>query len=223
MIRVDELAPRNGGPLLIRPQIYVDLRAGTARPRVPHHPEIILRAAEQDVVVRDSRFAIPQPGRLLVGSEPEPLIALVHRRIQPIRLEPPHIHQKLPRPSDGLLLEIVAEAPVAQHLEEGVMVGVQAYLLKVVVLSRDAKALLRIYGAHIRTLAGAQKDILELVHPGIREQQSRISARHEGIAGHHLVAPLSEEAQELLADLFGRSMFAHGAVTRIRRRLRITN
>src|SRR5690606_28933867 len=102
-------------------------------------------------------------------------------------------------------------------------VGVQVYLVQVVVLSRDAKAPMRIYGAHIRTLAGAQKDILELVHPGIREQQSRISARHEGIAGHHLVASLSEEAQELLADLFGRSMFAHGAVTRIRRRLRITN
>ena len=46
------------------------------------------------------------------------------------------------RPQDRLLLEVVAEAPAAEHLEEGVVVRVHADVLKVVVLSASADALL---------------------------------------------------------------------------------
>ena len=55
-----------------------------------------------------------------------------------------HLGQQLPGPADRLLLEIVAERPVAQHLEHRVVVGVVADLLQVVVLARHAQALLRI-------------------------------------------------------------------------------
>ena len=50
---------------------------------------------------------------------------------------------------DGLALEVVAEGPVAEHLEEGVVVGVAPHLLEVVVLARDADALLGVGGARV--------------------------------------------------------------------------
>jgi hypothetical protein len=56
----------------------------------------------------------------------------------------PDLGQQLPGPVDGLLLEVVAERPVAQHLEEGVVVGVLADVLEVVVLAAGADALLAV-------------------------------------------------------------------------------
>ena len=54
---------------------------------------------------------------------------------------------ELPGPFDGFLFEIVAEAPVAEHLEERVVVGVEADVVEVVVFAPGADALLRIGGA----------------------------------------------------------------------------
>ena len=58
--------------------------------------------------------------------------------------------QQFPRPGDGLGLEVVAEAPVAQHLEERVVVGVVADVFQVVVLAAGADALLAVDGAGVR-------------------------------------------------------------------------
>ena len=48
--------------------------------------------------------------------------------------------QELPGPVDRLALEVVAEAPVAEHLEQGLVARRAADLLEVVVLARDAQA-----------------------------------------------------------------------------------
>ena len=45
---------------------------------------------------------------------------------------------------DRFLLEVIAERPVAEHLEEGVVVGVLADVVEVVVLAAGADALLRV-------------------------------------------------------------------------------
>ena len=47
--------------------------------------------------------------------------------------------QEVPRPVDGVALEVVAEAPVAEHLEEGVVPWRPADLLEVVVLAGHAQ------------------------------------------------------------------------------------
>ena len=51
-------------------------------------------------------------------------------------------HQ-LPGVGNGLLLEIVAKAEVAEHLEEGVVAVGEAHVFQVVVLAAGAHALLR--------------------------------------------------------------------------------
>ena len=54
---------------------------------------------------------------------------------------------QLPRIGDGVLLEVVAKAEIAQHLEEGVVAIGEAHVLQVVVLAAGAHALLRRGGA----------------------------------------------------------------------------
>ena len=54
--------------------------------------------------------------------------------------------QQFPAPRDALSLEVVAERPVAEHLEEGVVVGVLADIFEVVVLAAGADALLAVGG-----------------------------------------------------------------------------
>ena len=62
--------------------------------------------------------------------------------VQILWVEFQYVYQVLPSPFDGFFLEVVAEAPVAQHLEHCVVVGIVSYLLKVVVLSANAQTLL---------------------------------------------------------------------------------
>ena len=52
-----------------------------------------------------------------------------------------HLGQELPGVGDGLLLEVVPKRPVAQHLEEGVVVHIFAHIVQVVVLATGPDAL----------------------------------------------------------------------------------
>ena len=57
--------------------------------------------------------------------------------------EPVFRSHQLPGVGDGVFLEVVAEAEVAQHLEEGVMAVGEADVFEVVVLASGAHAFLR--------------------------------------------------------------------------------
>ena len=70
--------------------------------------------------------------------------------------------QKLPGPVDRLALEIVAEAEVAQHLEEGMVVGRAADVVDVA----GPQTLLAGRRPGEIQLAAAEEVVLELVHPG---------------------------------------------------------
>src|SRR5690625_3298995 len=122
-------------PLLIRSQIHMDLGAGTARPRLPHLPEVVLLVKLQDVGWIDRRLTFPELDRLFIDRQTILVVPLKNRRIESIRIQTPSVYQKLPGPADRLLLEVVSERPVAQHLEESVVVGIPSYLLKIVVLA----------------------------------------------------------------------------------------
>jgi hypothetical protein len=98
------------------------------------------------------------------------------------------LDDEFPGPRDGFLLEVVAEGPVAEHLEERVVVGVEAHVFEVVVLAAGADALLRVGrasgqafvqhagpGIHIRA-ALAEEDGHELVHARVGEDARAVAA-----------------------------------------------
>ena len=108
-----------------------------------------------------------------------PRFALEDGREQPVRSQLPHRRQQLPRERDRFLLEVVAEREIAEHLEERVMPQRRPDVVEVVVLAADAHALLRRRRARVGALLLAEEDVLELVHPGVGEEQRRIVARHQ--------------------------------------------
>jgi hypothetical protein len=75
-----------------------------------------------------------------------------------------------------------------------------ADVLEVVVLAAGADAFLRGRRARIRALVEAEEHVLELVHPGVREQQRRVVARHDRARRDDRVALRLEELQERGTD-----------------------
>ncbi len=110
------------------------------------------------------------------------------------------VYQKLPCPLYGLFLEVVAERPVAEHLEHGVVIGVVPYLVEVVVLARHAQTFLCIGGTWGETFAVAEEYVFELVHPGVGEHERRVVLYHHRRRGHYLMVFLLEKIYETLSD-----------------------
>ena len=136
----------------------MDLRARSARADVGHHPEVVLVAVARNVILRHAGDLEPEILGLVVG--------MVYRGAKPVAVEPERLRQVIPRPLDRLGLVVVAERPVAEHLEECVVPAVLADVLEVVVLAAGADALLRRGRATEFGRAPAEEDILELVHAG---------------------------------------------------------
>ena len=110
------------------------------------------------------------------------------------------LRQKLPRVMNGVALEIVAEAEIAEHLEECVVARRIADIFQIVVLSARAHAALRGRRAHVWPLVDAEEHVLELHHPGIGEEQRRIVGRNERRARHVRVPLRHEVINEPAAD-----------------------
>ena len=142
MARVDHLAAGLRGDLRLVAQVEVDLRAGAAGTRLAHLPEVVVLVAANDMV--GGQELQPVVVGLLVEGHAVLLRTLEDGGVHAIGRELVDVVQQLPGPLDGLALEVVAVGPVAQHLEHGVVVGVVAHLLQVVVLARDAQTLLRV-------------------------------------------------------------------------------
>ncbi len=183
--------------------VVEDLGARTARAGVAHLPEVValerrparLVADAGDAVVRNADVLAPEVVGLVVGlvdGHPEPLLG-----------QAVDLRQQVPRVVDRILLEVVAEAEVAQHLEERVVPRRVPDVFEVVVLAARAHRALRRRRALVRPRLLAQKHVLELHHPGVGEEQRRVASRHERGRGHDRVAALFEELQELRADVGG--------------------
>src|SRR5262249_14858956 len=108
-------------------------------------------------------------------------------------------------PRDRLLLEVIAEGPVAQHLKERVVIRVVTHVVEVIVLTARADALLRIRRPPVRPAARAQEHVLELVHACIGEHQRRIVQRHNRRGWHDGMVLALEELEEFAANLVSRS------------------
>jgi hypothetical protein len=156
----------------LRAVVVEDLRTRAARSGVAHAPEIVGGGDADDPLLRQPGDPPPQRGRLLVvGEHGDRQLLLRQRELAR--------HQR-PGVLDRLLLEVVAEAEIAEHLEEGVMPGGVADIVEIVVLAAGAHAFLRGGGARRRGRPFlARKDVLELHHAAVDEQQRRVVARHQ--------------------------------------------
>ena len=177
----------------LRSHVEVDLGARATRAGVAHRPEVVGLVEPHDPIGRHAHFLGPDPRGLVVLAE--------HRDAELLGGQPVDVGDELPRPRDRVLLEVVAEREVAEHLEEREVARRAADVLEVVVLARDAHALLRggrgLVVAHLL----AQERALELHHARVGEQQRRVALRDQRRARDAPVSAALEEAQEALADL----------------------
>lgn len=103
------------------------------------------------------------------------------------------------------------DEPIAQHLEEGVVVAILANIVEIIMFATSADALLTVHSTlqlrhWVRLADSAQEDGLELVHARVGEQQSRVIVGDDGRAGHNRVPSLLEVIEEGLADLSSRPL-----------------
>ena len=161
----------------LRAAVVVDLAAGTAGTRLGHAPEVLVVAG---VDVAPARHALGRQADLVAPDGPGLLVVAVGRGGQALGGDAQVLGQELPGPVDGLALEVVAEGPVAEHLEEGVVARRAADLLEVVVLAGHAQAALRVHGPRVGALLDAAEDVLELDHAAVGEEQRLVARRARG-------------------------------------------
>ena len=129
----------------------------------------------------------PERARLAVGG--------MHRHPQSVTVERENAGDELPRPVDGVFLEVAAEAEVAEHLEQRLVARGIADVLKIVVLATGPHAQLAGRRAvESRALAPRQR-VLELHHAGVGEQQRRIVAWNQAAGLDDLVATSRKEVE----------------------------
>ena len=175
--------------------VVKDLRARTAGPGIGHHPEVVRRVFFALVVTnadhalrRQADFFRPDVVGLLVvdvdgGGE------FVGRQLVDLR-------QQLPAPLQRVTFEVIAKAPVAQHLEKRVMPRGVAHVFQIIVLAARTQAGLHAGRAHVGALVSPQEHVFELHHAGVDKHQRGVVAGHQRAAGDDGVALAGEEVEE---------------------------
>ncbi len=196
------------------PVVVEDLRARPAGTGVAHLPEVVALEFARAGLVADADAALGRHADVLRPELEGLVVGGVDRDPELLLRQPVVDGEQLPGEADGVPLEVVAEAAVAEHLEERVVARRVAHVLEVVVLAARAHAALRGHRPVVWALLQAEEHVLELVHAGVGEQQRRVVAGHERARGQRGVALGGEVVDELLANLFG----LHGlAIGRTRR------
>ena len=90
-----------------------------------------------------------------------------------------YLGEQFPGVAYGLALEVVAEAEITQHFEEGVVARRVADVFEVVMLAAGAHAALRRGGPLVGSRFFAGEYIFELHHARIGEEQCGVVARHQ--------------------------------------------
>ena len=187
----------------VRGAVDVDFGAGSAGAGVAHLPEIVF-AEIVDVIVGHAGDLFPEVGGFGVAGDAVFFVAFVAGDVQAGGVEFPDLGEEFPGHFDGAAFEVIAEAPVAEHFEEGVMAAGAADVVEIVVFAAGADAFLGVGGAGVGAFFLAEEDRLELIHAGVGEEQRGIVLRDDGRGGNEGVAVLlDEEIEELLADLGG--------------------
>jgi hypothetical protein len=152
--------------------VVVHLRARAARAvravlRRVRGPEVVLRVEAQDALRRDPVAAPLGERRVIVGED---------RHHDAIARQLQDAERELDGPGDRLLLEVVVEGEVAEHLEEREVPERASHVVDVA----RADALLDRRRPLERVRALAEEHVLELVHPRAREEQGGVVRRDQG-------------------------------------------
>ena len=177
-------AARKGRSLVVQ-----DLGTRTAWPLVAHEPEVLVLVEAVNPLVGKSDRVPPDRVRFLV--------VLVDGRIQSRTVETDDIRQKLPRPGDRFVFEVIAPAEISEHLEERMMSRGASHVVDIVrpdaFLRRDGPGDLGFHDAEVIRL--------ERHHPSNGEKKRRV-VRNQGKARIVAASPGNPEIDEFLADLF---------------------
>ncbi len=111
------------------------------------------------------------------------------------------LHHKLPGKIYCTLLEIVTEREVAQHLKEGMVPGIVAYIFQVAVLTAGPETFLNARGAKIGKFAASRPKIFEGHHSRGSEEQGGVFRRNQRNSRYHGMSLSREKIQKLLPDL----------------------
>src|SRR6185437_1686633 len=192
--------------------VVVDnLAARTTRPGVGHLPEIV-RGERRALVVADPDDAFGRHANHIFPDAVSVVVRVVHSHPQFFWWKLECLGQQLPRPFNRFLLEVIAERPVAQHFEKGVVTRGVTHRIEVVVLAAGTQAALHVGRAHVRQLLAAQEHVLELHHPRIGEQEGRIVGGNQRRGGHNGVAAILEELEETGANFCSFHAVASGSL-----------
>ena len=169
------------------------------RARVGHLPEVIGRVTRTLVITnsddplgRDADFLRPD----IVGF----VIFLINGDPQLLFRQTINAGQQLPGKVNGIPFEVIAEAEVAQHFEEGVVTGRIPDVFQVIVLATGTHTALRGCRSCVGTLVLTEKNILELNHARVGEEQGRVIPRNQRTGRHNRVAFGFKETEKLVPD-----------------------
>ena len=84
----------------------------------------------------------------------------------------------------------------------------EADIFEIVVFAAGAHAFLASGGAIVIAGFEAEENVLELVHPGVGEEQGGVVGRNERRAAHDFVPALLEKSEEHAADLVAGPLFS---------------
>ncbi len=157
-----------------------------------------MRSSGSPVTSRQMRAGLVVRAHAQVG------VAREHGDHQPVRVDAVDPGQQLPGPRDGVLLEVVAEGEVAQHLEERVMPRRSCPPRRGrCACRRRARTSGPWWRARMARVSMAGEDVLELDHARVGEQQGGIVLRDQRGRMHPLVPTLGKEVEERGSDLCG--------------------
>ena len=154
-------------------------------------PEVVLLAEAENALLGDADLLVPDVEGLV--------IVQIDGGVQPVGLQahPLGAGQEFPAPGDGLVLEIVAEGEVAQHLEIGAVAGGLAHIVDVT----GTDALLTGADAAAGRLLLALEPGLHGGHAGVDQQDRFVVLGHQRKAWQTQVAFRFKELQEQLPQL----------------------
>ena len=184
---------------LFGPAVKVDLGAGAAGAGADL-PEVILFAQTDHVVGGDAAALGPD----IIGL----VIILVNRDIELIDGQLQLLGDEFPGPAGSVLLEVIAEGEVAQHLEVGAVAGGLADIFDI----GGADALLAAGGteAAVRQEFLAGEVLFQRRHAGIDEQKACLILRHQRRRGQAGMPLADKKFEKTLTQLVQSGPFHSG-------------
>ena len=183
----------------LRTMVIENFSTRTTRTSICHLPEVI-RCVAGTLIITNPNNALFGYADFIGPDVVGFVVFLIHRHPEFFFRQAVDTRQQFPRKVDGITLEVIAKAEVAQHFKECVMTCGITDILQVIMFATRTHAALRRGCTCIRTFVLPQKHIFELNHPRIGEKQGGIISRNQR-AGRHNGVPFGfVETKKLFPD-----------------------